>query len=182
MVRPAEVVACALTCLSELDALTIADAALNRGDTTTEEVTELLTGRYSVGARRRLALAEPGCRSPLETRVRLALRAIGLDVEVAPVVEGVGEVDLCVEGWLVVECDGFEFHSSCGQFEKDRRRDQRALAAGYVPVRLSAADVVEGERAIRRTVCRALLGIARSRRLALPYNRGIMRKVEEAAR
>ncbi|QPL05109.1 MULTISPECIES: hypothetical protein [Actinomyces] len=180
LVRPAEVVACALTCLDELDAVTIADAALNRGDTTKEEVADLLTGRYSVTPRQRLTKAEPGCRSPLETRARLALRSMGLHVEVAPVIENVGEADLLVEGWLIVECDGFEFHSSCGQFEKDRHRDQQALADGYVPVRLSAADVAEGERAIQRTVCRALFGLARSRRLALPNNRGIMRKIEEA--
>lgn len=181
LVHPAEVVACALTCLDELDAITIADAALNRGDTTKEEITDLLTGRYSVAPRQRLARAEPGYRSPLETRVRLALRSIGLNVEVAPVIENIGEVDLLVEGWLIVECDGFEFHSSWGHFEKDRQRDQRALADGYVPVRLSTADIAEGESAIQRAVCRALLGLARSRRLALPDDRGIMRKIEEAA-
>lgn len=181
LVHPAEVVACALTCLSALDAVTITDAALNRRDTTREEVAELLTGRYSVTARRRLAMAEPGCRSPLETRTRLALRSLGLRVEVAPVIEGIGETDLLVEGWLIVESDGYEFHSSNEQFEKDRHRDQRALAAGYVPIRLSAADVAEGDKAIQRTVSRALLGVARSRRLALPNDGGIMRRIERAA-
>lgn len=181
LVHPAEVVACALCCLDALDAVTIADAALNRGDTTKEEVAELLTGRYSVTARGRLAMAEPGCRSPLETRTRMALRSLGLLVEVAPVIEGVGETDLLVEGWLIVESDGYEYHSSREQFEKDRRRDQRALAAGYVPMRLSAADVAQGDRAIRRTVSRALLGAARSRRLVLPNDGGIMRIIEQAA-
>lgn len=181
LVHPAEVVACALTCLNALDAVTIADAALNRRDTTKEEVAELLTGRYSVTARRRLAMAEPGCRSPLETRTRLALRSLGLLVEVAPVIEGIGETDLLVEGWLIVESDGYEFHSSLEQFEKDRCRDQRALAAGYVPMRLSAADVARGERFIQRAVSRALLGAARSCRLALPSDSGIMRKIDHAA-
>ena len=181
LVHPTEVVACALTCLDALDAVTIADAALNRGDTTKEEVAELLTGRYSVAARRCLAMAEPGCRSPLETRTRLALRSLGLLVEVAPVIKGVGETDLLVEGWLIVESDGYEFHSSREQFDKDRCRDQRALAAGYVPIRLSAADVALGDKAIQRTVSRALLGAARSRRLALPNDRGIMRRIEQAA-
>ncbi len=182
LVVPTEVVACCLRCLDELDAVSVADAALNRGDVSRQEVLELLEGRYCAQARRRLGLAEPATRSPLETRVRLALRALGLRVEAGVVVEGVGEVDLLVEGWLVVEADGFEFHSSPEQFASDRHRDQVALSQGLVPLRLTGTDVAEGERAVQGVVARALLGAAHSNRMVLPEKGGVMRKLRAAAR
>jgi hypothetical protein len=168
LVHPAEVVACALTCLDELDAICVADAALNHGDTTKEEIAELLVGRYSKAARLRLDQADAAARSHVETRTRLCLRETGLRVETGVVLEGIGEVDALVEGWLIVEDDGFEFHSSKEQFVRDRHRDQRALAAGYVPLRLTYDDVAAGERAIVGIVSRALQGIAHSQRLYIP--------------
>ncbi|WP_233188380.1 hypothetical protein [Actinomyces qiguomingii] len=181
LVVPAEVVACCLKCLDELDAICVADAALHRGDTTKEEVAELLIGRYSTKARQRLERAEPAARSPLETRTRLALRDIDLSVDTGVIVEEVGEVDMLVEGWLIVETDGWEFHSSNEQFALDRHRDQAALAAGYVPIRLTGQDVAAGEERIRRIVAQAMLGAARSVRVAIPQNPGIMRNLRKAA-
>ncbi|WP_257505077.1 hypothetical protein [Actinomyces sp. 594] len=181
LVVPAEVVACCLKCLDELDAICVADAALHRGDTTKAEVAELLTGRYSAKAKQRLERAEPATRSPLETRTRLALRDINLSVDTGVIVEGIGEVDMLVEGWLIVETDGWEFHSSNEQFALDRHRDQAALAAGYVPMRLTGQDVAAGEERIRRIVAQAILGAARSVRVALPQNPGIMRNLCRAA-
>jgi hypothetical protein len=177
LVHPAEVVACALTCLDELDAICVADAALNHGDTTKEEIAELLVGRYSKAARLRLDQADAAARSHVETRTRLCLRETGLRVETGVVLEGIGEVDALVEGWLIVEDDGFEFHSSKEQFVRDRHRDQRALAAGYVPLRLTYDDVAAGERAIVGIVSRALQGIAHSQRLYIPENRTVLRNL-----
>ncbi|SHE25372.1 MULTISPECIES: hypothetical protein [Actinomyces] len=181
VVSPAEIVACCLVCLDELDAICVADAALNRGDTSTEEISELLTGRYAAKGRQRLMLTDPASRSPLETRTRLALRHIGLAVETGVTIEGVGEVDMLVQNWLIVETDGWEFHSSNEQFTQDRRRDQEALAGGYVAVRLTGQDVAAGEDHIRSVVARAFLGVAHSSRLALPENPGIMRNLRKAA-
>lgn len=182
VVSPAEAVACCLVCLDELDAICVADAALNRGDTSVDEVSDVLAGRYAAEGRRRLAQADPASRSPLETRTRLALRHLGLFVETGVTIEGIGEVDMLVQGWLIVETDGWEFHSSHEQFILDRHRDQQALASGYVTVRLTGQDVEAGEQGIRATVARALLGVAHSNRLALPENGGIMRNLRKAAR
>ena len=91
--------------------------------------------------------------------------------------KGIGEVDALVEGWLIVEDDGFEFHSSKEQFVRDRHRDQRALAAGYVPLRLTYDDVAAGEKAIVGIVSRALRGIAHSQRLYIPENRTVLRNL-----
>ena len=176
-VTPAEVVACALRCLDELDAVCVADSALNRGDVTKEDVLEHLTGRRSASARRRLDMADPRARSPWETRVRLCLRAAGLAVDTGVVLQEQGERDLVVEDWLVIETDGYEYHSSRSQFAEDRRRDQVALAHGYVPLRLTYEDVAAGEAHILRIVGGALKGVAHSSRLKLPENRVILRNL-----
>jgi very-short-patch-repair endonuclease len=48
------------------------------------------------------------------------------------------EVDLLWRaGRLIVEVDGFAFHSSRTAFERDRRRDATLTAAGYRVVRVT---------------------------------------------
>lgn len=55
---------------------------------------------------------------------------------------GVGYVDFLVAGRLVVEIDGYEFHSSKEQFEVDRARDAALLARGYPTLRIPARVVI----------------------------------------
>lgn len=165
---PAEVAAASLRCLDELDALCVVDAMLNRGHARREEIADLLTGRYDASARARLARADERARSPLETRLRLVLRSAGLGVRTGVALEGVGEVDLLVEEWLIVETDGWEFHRSREQFVKDRHRDQSALARGFVPVRLTSEDLRLPEDELVSIVVGAMTGVAHSSRMHLP--------------
>ena len=55
---------------------------------------------------------------------------------------GVGYVDFLVAGRLVVEVDGYEFHSSKEQFEVDRARDAALLGRGYPTIRIPARVVI----------------------------------------
>lgn len=80
--------------------------------------------------------------SGIESLVRLLLRSIGCHVELQVPIDGVGRVDLLVDGWLVVECDSERFHSDWRALKSDRRRDLAALERGFVPVRLLAEDVL----------------------------------------
>lgn len=41
------------------------------------------------------------------------------------------------KGKLVLEIDGFRYHSSHTSFEEDRRRDQDLLAAGWAVMRIT---------------------------------------------
>jgi very-short-patch-repair endonuclease len=53
-------------------------------------------------------------------------------------------VDFCwVEAKLVVETDGFRYHSGRAAFEADRDRDLKLRALGYQVVRLSYRQVFE---------------------------------------
>ena len=67
--------------------------------------------------------------------MRLILRSIGCVFDVQVVIAGVGRVDFVVNGWLIIECDSEEHHSSWADQKRDRRRDQAAAARGYATYR-----------------------------------------------
>ena len=69
------------------------------------------------------------------------LEAAGLSFEDGVEIEGVGEVDLVVEGWVVVELDGYTYHCDKYQFGLDRWRDRRLVARGFLPLRFTRKDV-----------------------------------------
>ena len=56
------------------------------------------------------------------------------------VVPGVGEVDLRVEGVLILELDGFAFHSGRKSFRRDRTRSRMALRLGLATARFAYED------------------------------------------
>ncbi|WP_257210470.1 endonuclease domain-containing protein [Actinomyces ruminis] len=100
------------------------DAALHQEHTSREAVASLLRGPGSKQALRRLAMASPRARSPLETMARLQLYDAGIPFEDGVDIRHVGEVDLLVAGWLVLELDGYSYHEDEYQFGLDRRRDR----------------------------------------------------------
>jgi very-short-patch-repair endonuclease len=72
------------------------------------------------------ALADSG----VETLLRIAAVAQGWRVEVQVVISGMGRVDLLIDGWLVVEVDGYRWHSSAAQVAEDHRRDALCVLQG----------------------------------------------------
>lgn len=94
--------------------------------------------------------------SGTETITRYFLRRLGLRVEVLVPIDGLGTVDLLVEGRLIVELDGKEFHDPTDAFENDRRRDLVAAAHRYRSLRFTWSQVLftwdEVERAILATL------------------------------
>ena len=103
-------------------------------------------------SRRVLAAVDGRAESGTESICRHRLRAGGLQVQPQFRVEGVGDVDLLVEGRLLIEVDGREFHTG-DRFERDRRRDAVLAARGYRVLRFSYRQVLYEwpmvERAIR---------------------------------
>lgn len=66
---------------------------------------------------------------------------------------------------LVVEVDGFAFHSSRASFEEDRRRDSRLVALGYRVVRITWRQLTGEPEAV-------LVRLAQAMTLAMPGARG----------
>ena len=69
---------------------------------------------------------------------------MGLTPEVGVWIEGVGEVDMIILDFIVIEVDGWAFHSSKEQREKDLKRDRELLRRGYVVLRFTYDDVMNG--------------------------------------
>lgn len=57
---------------------------------------------------------------------------------------------------LIVEVDGYPFHSGRKAFERDRRRDQAHIAAGYTVIRVTWRQLTEEPLAVVATIARVL--------------------------
>lgn len=143
---PRLLVARMLRCAEEIPAVVVADAALRRGLVSRAELAAMLRSNRSGGplGHRRLARCREKARSPIESIARLELEDAGHSVEVGVDVPGVGEVDMLVDDRLLVETDGYQFHSSKGDWSNDRRREQGLIAQGRLWVRLTYDDVMSG--------------------------------------
>ena len=128
-------------CLPRLDALVVLDSFLREG-VNRADVLAHLWGRGCGPAREVVRRADGRAESSGETVGRVVLEDAGLQVEPQVRIRGVGRVDLLVEGRLVVEVDGFAYHSDRQRFAADRRRDAALLAMGYRVLRFTWMDVV----------------------------------------
>jgi very-short-patch-repair endonuclease len=76
----------------------------------------------------------------LESAARVLLVTDGIGPVVSQLhVERVGWVDLVVDGWLVIEVDGYAVHRD--RFAEDRRRDAELVRQGFVVLRFTYADL-----------------------------------------
>jgi very-short-patch-repair endonuclease len=67
---------------------------------------------------------------------------LGWSVQSQVYIPDVGRVDLLIDGWLVIEIDGYAHHSSREQFRNDRRRANLLSEKGLVLLRFSYEDVM----------------------------------------
>jgi very-short-patch-repair endonuclease len=135
------------TCVSAVAQLAAADAALRRGLMVPSDLARF---RVTPAARRRwLELrVDPRAESPLESIARAWIVGAGLSVESQTVFAGVGRVDLVVEGSVVVELDGREFHEGDAAFVRDRVRDRNLQALGLDVARFTFRDIARGPDAV----------------------------------
>lgn len=170
---PADVCECRGLRVTTL-ALTVVEAAARRGggpkllDHALQRRTNLTalwnahlrnTGRHgSPAARRMLTAADDGTRSQAERLlVRLLRTAKITGWRTNRPVAGF-EVDVLFrDAKVVIEVDGFAFHSDAEVFQRDRNRQNAIALAGYQVLRFTWLDLVEyPERVIaeiRRAVC-----------------------------
>ena len=136
-----EALAQACRCQSPRDAIATLDSAWHHG-LIDEEGVAAVFARLPRRFRRLRPLLDKSAESGPETLVRLMLRMLGCRVETQVEIEGVGRVDLLVDGWLIVECDSRAHHSSWQERKRDMRRDLAAAARGYTTVRPLAEDIL----------------------------------------
>ena len=134
-----------LVCMPLKVSLPMLDAARNRGLYDISTLAMPSTGSRLPHLREALSLSSDRARSILETVARLQLIDMGLTPQVGVWIEGVGEVDMIILGFIVIEVDGWAFHSSKEQREKDLKRDRELLRRGYVVLRFTYDDVMNGD-------------------------------------
>jgi very-short-patch-repair endonuclease len=161
VVEPIDALRQAILCQTPRASVASIDSALQLGFVRIDELEELfdaLPGRKK-GLRPHVdGRAESGT----ETLVRLMARALGGRVELQVPIDGVGRVDLLVDGWLVIECDSRRYHEGWAAQLEDRRRDLALAALGYTTIRPTAEDILFRPE----VVVAAIRGLLHSRRAA----------------
>lgn len=141
LVDPVEnVLAVTATCLPHDDALAVWESSLNKGLITTQRLRAIV---WRGDRARRLrdeatALSDSG----LETRMVIRLRRAGMRVLQQVVIAG-RPVDALVGRFLVLQTDGFRFHSAPAQRRADIAHDRRLRLLGYTVFRYDYFEVVE---------------------------------------
>ncbi len=141
MAALADVLLHALRCLPRFEALAMVQCAVGRGDIDIGFLRDRLAGNLNGGARGVLGLVAPRADSLLEPIARVLFREARYWTECYVQIDGVGEVDFLLEGYLVVEIDGAT-HFELRSIKKDRRRDNMTIIGGYLVLRYFYDDVV----------------------------------------
>ena len=121
----------ALTCLPEVDAIAVAQSAMQSFGVPRRLLESELSADYYGSARRRLAKADGISESVPEISARLLFESAGLEFRRQVKIEGVGRVDFLIDGWLIVEVNGYAFHSSREDWRKNMARLNAAQVLGY---------------------------------------------------
>lgn len=153
---PSAIVLDAFRCLPQLEALVIAESALVRNAVSKQALIRTFTRPQDWRVRALLEGMSRKTASPLEVCARYHLWSAGLPAQREVLVEGVGRVDFLVADRLIVEIDGYEFHSSRAQYRNDRGRWNRAIALGFITLRITAELVLRNPQEFIRLVRVAL--------------------------
>jgi len=142
-------------CLGRRELLAAADGAVRLGAVTREQV----RGFAITPRAERMWIArhvDGRSESPMESMTRATLIDAGLASIPQVQIPGVGRVDLLVERRVVVECDGYAYHSDRAAFENDRNRSRALSTLGIPHVRYASSDILNRPEQIVADV-RALL-------------------------
>jgi very-short-patch-repair endonuclease len=127
------------------EALVVMDAALHGGMVRRgplQTAADAARGHGAAALRRAVRFADELAASPLESVLRLILTILDCELRSQVRIPGVvAPVDFVLDGWLVVEADGFEFHSDRQAYRQDRGRLNALAAHGYVLLRFTWEDV-----------------------------------------
>lgn len=148
-----------------VEAVVILDSALRQGLATMADLrlmAKTATGPGAAKLRQAVAHVDELSGSALESGLRPLLDILGVEYRSQVWIEDVGRVDFLVEGWLIIEPDGFQFHSDRRSYRDDRRRGNAAVAQGLTQLRYSWEDVSFGRVGMLRQIA-AVVALGPSR-------------------
>jgi very-short-patch-repair endonuclease len=106
------------------------DSALHSGAVSRQRLLAISEGMPR-RIRRLLRHVDARAESGLESLLRLACEREGWSVELQVRIDGVGRVDLVINGWLVIEADGSAWHDDPRAAHRDRLRNSALVLGGY---------------------------------------------------
>ena len=116
-----------------------------------------LTGDRSGPALKALHLLDLRAESIVEVDAQHLFRSHGIGYDAQVYLPGIGRVDFLIEGFLIVEVDGFAFHSSREALRRDLGRNNASTLGGYAVLRYMPEHIwFEPERVLAEI--RAVLG------------------------
>jgi very-short-patch-repair endonuclease len=114
----------------EPDVIASIDSALNSGRLSETQLDDIFSASPR-RVRRMRKKVRAAAQSGLETIMRLACEAEGWRVDIQIYIDGVGHVDVLIDGWLVIELDGSAWHDDDDSKDEDARRDAELILIGY---------------------------------------------------
>lgn len=123
-----------LTCQHPWHAIASIDNALFLGAVSERELAELFA-RAPEGVQHIGGLIDGRAEAGQESVLRMIVRSAGLECELQVSIDGVGRVDMVVEGMLALEADSRLAHDSWDLHVRDRDRDIDLARLGYMSLR-----------------------------------------------
>jgi very-short-patch-repair endonuclease len=121
-------------------------------------------GHGAAALRRAVQHMDELAESPMESVLRTLISLLPCRVSIQVRFRGVGRVDLVLDGWLVIEADGFEHHSNRREYREDRRRGNLLVEHGVATLRYSYEDLQSRPWEVLAQIERVLkLGLPRTR-------------------
>ncbi len=152
---PRDIVRDAFRCLPSVEALVIAESAVVCNAVGLKTLKQEFSGPREWRIARLLETVRRTTASPLEVCARFHLLAAGFRPQEEVLLPGVGRVDFLIEGWLIIEIDGYAFHSARTEYRKDRQRWNCSTAGGRVTLRVTAEIILHSPASfielVRRT-------------------------------
>lgn len=105
---------------------------------------------------RLLSRVDARAESITESVTRFRLEQLGFEPRLQVTIHGVGRVDIVLGERLVIEVDGYAYHSDPEAFEVDRRRDARLSARGYRVLRFSYKQIMQHWSEVRAAITAAV--------------------------
>ncbi|MGB3709217.1 endonuclease domain-containing protein [Gordonia sp. (in: high G+C Gram-positive bacteria)] len=133
---------CATGCLSREEWIAVCDSYMNSRGITVEDLRAVM-GNVGPTVTEWLYSTDSRSQSGTESITRLRLRSLGFNVVVQPQIDGVGRADLRI-GLLIIECDSMQYHGTKVDYERDHKRDRKALVNGWLTLRLTYDDILFG--------------------------------------
>ena len=125
----------ALGCLEPPSSTAIATSAIRLYGVPLELLRAELHGDRSGPVRRALQELDLRAESIVEVDAQHLFRSNGIGFEAQVLLPGIGRVDFLLAGFLIVEIDGFAFHSKRADMLKDRQRNNASTVNGYAVLR-----------------------------------------------